>query len=57
MKVSDLIEGLKKFPQDQDVFVAVDIDFAGMPCWDIRNVGKIEEFNKCVLIKGSLEKK
>lgn len=57
MKVSDLIEELSKLPSDEDVFVAVDCDFAGMACWDIRNVGKIDELNKGVLIKGSFEKK
>lgn len=57
MKVSELIEELRKFPPDKDVSIAVDCDFAGMPCWDIRKVGKIEEFNKGVLIKGSFEKK
>lgn len=56
MKVSELIEELRKLPSDKDVFVAVDCDFAGMPCWDIRNVGKIDEFNKGILIKGSFEK-
>ena len=56
MKVSELIEELKKFPLNEDVSVAVDCDFAGMACWDIRSIGKIEEFNKGVLIKGSFER-
>lgn len=56
MKVSELIKELHKLPSDKDVFVAVDCDFAGMACWDIRNVGKIEQFKEGVLIKGSFEK-
>ena len=56
MKVSELIEELQKLPSDREVSVAVDCDFAGMACWDIRSIEKVEEFNIGVLIKGSFER-
>lgn len=57
MIVSELVEELQKIPLDKEVSLAIDCDFAGMPCWDIRSIGKIEELDTGVLIKGSFEVK
>lgn len=55
MKVSELIEELRKLPSDKEVSVAIDCDFAGMACWNIRSIGKIEELDTGVLIKGNFK--
>lgn len=57
MTVSELIEELRKLPSDKEVSVAVDCEFAGMPCWDCRGIMEVDNsYKNTVIIKGEFKK-
>lgn len=54
MTVKELIGLLRTLDQKKEVLVAVNVDYAGMPCWDCREIFNVDDKGREILIKGKI---